>query len=182
MPVNKKVVEIPEGIEVKQERNELVVKGKKGGLSRVFNHPLVRLYIKGNKIIVSTEEKNRKILAVLGTWTAHINNMFIGVEKGFEAKLKMVYTHFPVKMSVEGNEFIVSNFMGEKKPRKTKLPEDVEVKIQKDDVTITGINKETVGLAAAKIEQLTVVRGYDRRVFQDGCYLVEKAHPIEENN
>ncbi|MBL7206225.1 MAG: 50S ribosomal protein L6 [Candidatus Aenigmarchaeota archaeon] len=179
--IAKKEIVIPEGIDVKQEGKKVAVKGSKGEIERIFNHPLVKLSVKGNNIKISTEEKNKKIKAILGTWAAHLNNMLAGVEKGFEAKMKMVYTHFPVKLSTESNEFIINNFMGEKKPRKVSLPEGVDVKIQKDEVVISGINRDTVGQAAAKIEQLTIVRGYDRRVFQDGCWLTQKAKEIEHD-
>ncbi len=173
-----KILKIPEGVEMRQEGNNIAVKGPKGELKRTFRHPDVGLKISGREIKISTESKRRKVLAIVGTWVAHLGNMLAGVQKGYEAKLKMVYSHFPTKLGMEGRKFVVSNFLGEKKPRSVEISEDVKIDIKKDDVTVSGTDKEQVGQAALKIEQITKITKYDRRVFQDGCYLVKKAAPI----
>ncbi|MFQ6073567.1 MAG: 50S ribosomal protein L6, partial [Methanosarcinales archaeon] len=64
--------------------------------------------------------------------------------------------------------------LGEKKPRFAKILENVEVKIDGDEVIITGINIEDVGLTAANIEQATRIKRRDPRVFQDGIYLINR--------
>ena len=55
-----------------------------------------------------------------------------------------------------------------------KMVEGVKVEVKGQDITLTGVSKERVGLCAAQIEQLCRVRGRDRRVFQDGVYIIEK--------
>lgn len=112
---------------------------------------------------------------MVGTIRAHINNMIKGVTEGFTYKLKIRYAHFPMKVSVKGNEVIIENFLGEKHPRRARIMEGVTVKISGEDVIVTGIDKEKVGQTAANIEQATRIKGRDPRVFQDGIYIVEKA-------
>ena len=72
------------------------------------------------------------------------------------------------------DELIINNFLGERKPRSARILPGAKVEIGKDEVSITGIDKEQVGQTMANIEQATKVRGFDIRIFQDGIYLVEK--------
>lgn len=174
-----KIVEIPEGVEVVKERNTLVLKGPKGEIKRDFFNPDIKIEKKDNTIKISTDSERRKDKALLGTWRSHIQNMATGVSKGYEAKLKIVYSHFPMKFIVKGEEIHIENFLGERKTRVCKIIPGSEVKNEKDIVIVTGIDKEIVGQTAANIETLSKVKGFDKRVFQDGIYLIEKTHPVE---
>ena len=101
--------------------------------------------------------------------------MVRGVTDGFTYNLKAVYSHFPMTLAVKGNKFVVNNYFGEKVPRSAEIIQGVEVKVNnKTDVVVTGINKENVGQTAANIERCVTVKKRDRRVFQDGIYLVGK--------
>ena len=105
-----------------------------------------------------------------------MNNMVKGVTEGFTYTLKALYSHFPMTLAVKGNELVVNNYFGERVPRSAKILNGVEVKIQnKTEVIVSGIDKEAVGQTAANIERSTTVKKRDRRVFQDGIYLIEKA-------
>jgi large subunit ribosomal protein L6 len=177
-----KTVEIPEGIDVSRDGNLLVVKGNKGELSRVFKDARIKISIENSTVRVSSEEERRKPKALVGTWAALIRNMIGGVQSGWEARLKVVYSHFPVKFSTEGNTFVIQNFLGEKNSRKAKIIEGTQVKAEKDEIIITGIDREKVGQTAANIEIAAKVTGFDRRVFQDGCHLMQKAARISEEH
>ena len=169
-----KIVEIPEGINAGMDGNKLVVSGPKGQLERIFKHHIVKMGVKDNQIRISSGEDRRKSKALVGTWTALARNMVSGVNHEWEARLKSVYSHFPMKLGVEGEKFVIQNFLGEKSPRSAKIIEGTNVKIEKDEIIITGTDREKVGQTAANIEIAAKVVGYDRRVFQDGCYLVQK--------
>ena len=83
--------------------------------------------------------------------------------------------HFPITTKIEGNEFIIKNFLGERKDRKAKILPGVEVKVDGEMITLEGSDKEKTGQTAANIEQATKVRNKDRRIFQDGIFMLEKA-------
>ena len=124
--------------------------------------------------MVETFFADRRKKALVGTIASHIENMIIGVTKKFYYKLKIIYTHFPVNVRIEGDTLYIENFLGEKAPRKAKILSGVDVKLSKDEITLEGIDIEKVGQTAANIEQATKVRGRDRRVFIDGIYIYEK--------
>jgi len=172
-------VRIPEGVEVSIEGMRVKVKGPKGELERDFSHArnvLIRLDEdeEGKKVVVEAYFANRRVKALVGTIAAHIENMITGVTKGFRYKLKIIYSHFPVTVKVQGDKVIIENFLGEKAPRVAKILPGVTVEVQKDDVIVEGIDIEAVGQTAANIEQATKVKDKDRRVFIDGIYIYEK--------
>ena len=167
-------VEIPEGVKVEVERGKVIVEGPKGKLERELYHPRILIEKKDNKVEVKCEFARRKEKALVGTFAAHIRNMIKGVTEGFVYKMKVVYSHFPIKVNVKGNEVIIENFLGEKHPRKAKIFGNVKVSIKGDEIILEGINIEEVGQTAANIEDATKVKYRDVRVFQDGIYIVAK--------
>jgi large subunit ribosomal protein L6 len=173
--VIKEHITIPNNVKIAITNKTVTVTGEKGTLSKHLAHPEIDIQLKDNIVnincIRSSTKKNK---ALVGTFTAHITNMITGVTQGFEYKMKTVFSHFPIKTSVEGSEFIIQNFLGERSPRRAKILEGVEVTINGDDVVVSGINKESVGQTAANIERATAVKHRDIRVFQDGVYIVSK--------
>ena len=167
-------ISIPEGVQASIEGREIIVKSGDKENRRLIKAKHVDVRIEDGSIIVSTNSVKKVDAAILWTVAGHIKNLIKGVNEGITYKLKMVYSHFPVTVKVEGDTFSVENFLGEKTPRTIKLLPGVQVDIQGADITLTGINKETVGQTAAQIEQLCKVRKLDRRIFQDGLYIVEK--------
>lgn len=167
-------VEIPEGVAVKMDGPKISVKGRLGEVSRELSHLHVAMVTEGGKIVVRTESDRKKDKALVGTFAAHIRNMISGVTNGFEYKMKCVYAHFPIKMSVKGKEFIVENMLGENKPRRTQIVGDTKVAIAGEVVTLTGIDLEQVSQTAANIELMTRIKDRDPRRFQDGIYIIQK--------
>ena len=169
----KKTVDIPEGVDVTIEGNNTVqVKGEKGELSRSFPHPMVEIKKSDGVVEVNCRSSRRRDVAFAGTCAAHIANMIKGVKDGFEYRMKVVYSHFPIKTVVENNEFLIHNFLGERTPRRAVILDGVEVEVKGEDIFVRGINKENVGQTVANIEHATKVKNRDIRVFQDGIYRV----------
>lgn len=173
-----RIIEIPTDIQVEIDNFKIKVKGPKGNLEKDFYSPLFRRDIliqkNDNKIVISSKSEKRKIKAMLGTIESHLNNMFLGLKEGYTAKLKMVYMHFPFTVKVSGKEVLVNNFLGEKTPRKAKVIGDCKVDIQEDEIVVSGISKEDVGQTASQLEHATWIKQRDRRVFQDGLFIIKK--------
>ncbi len=167
-------VEFPKGVTWKLEGSTLKVKGPKGELSRAFVHPVVRLESLSGKLFVRAKDARKRDRALAGTWGAHIRNMALGAHKGHEYKMKIVYSHFPIKAGAQGSEFVIENFLGESHPRKVKIRGATKVAVEGDKVTVFGPDLEAVSGTAANIEQGTKIRGFDPRVFQDGIYITSK--------
>ena len=168
-------VEIPPGVDVTLDGGVLTVSGPKGTLVRDMRFPQIEIAVEGDKVVVSTASDKKRILAMTGTLEAHAKNMIQGVVDGYEYRMKVVYSHFPIQLKQQGNRLEINNFLGEKQPRIAKIIEGVTVKLGNDEVTLTGIDKEKVGNTAANIEHATRITKRDPRVFQDGIYITERA-------
>ncbi len=171
-----RTIEIPQDVNVGVEGFRVNVSGSRGKVEKDFASPLFMNEIKiskdGGKITVSCDSKKRRIKSMAGTIESHINNMINGVINGYVYKLKIVFMHFPMTVKTSGRDVLVQNFLGEKSMRKAEVAGDVKVEIKDDEITVTGYNKEDVGQTAANIERATKISARDRRVFQDGIFLV----------
>ena len=174
MAMVEKRVEIPEGIDVSLEESVVIVKGPKGEIKKTMKYPGVIMRKDGNEVVIEADNPKKRQWAIIGTYSAHTKNMIKGASVGFEYKMKVIYSHFPMSIKVEQNTISVENYLGEKIPRKTSIMGDCEVKVKGTEVMISGKNIEEVGQTAANIEQLTKVKNRDPRVFQDGIYLIER--------
>lgn len=186
VPVKELEVDVPADVDVSVQDDVVTVRGPRGELSRRFKHPKLSLRVgplsdgDGEEgFIVRVDRPRRKDEALAGTWASHVRNMIDGVTRGYEAEMRIVYSHFPIKAKVEGDRFLVQNFLGERHPRHARIQPGVEIEVQGDTVTLAGSDKEAVGQTAATIERITRIRGYDTRVFQDGIYIVQKPRPVE---
>lgn len=168
-------IEIPSDVEANIEGDVLIIKGKEGENCRSFNMKNIDFKKQDNKLILQNKKATKKEKKMINTIAAHIRNMIKGVQEKFEYKLKIVFSHFPITVELKGNVAIINNFLGEKIPRSSKIPEKVDIKIDKDIITITSHDKELAGQAAANFEKNTRIRMKDRRIFQDGIFITNKA-------
>ena len=169
-------VEVPEGVEVEISGMKVRVRGPKGELERDFSHARgVHLRKEDGKVVVEAFFANRRKKALVGSIASHIENMITGVTKGFRYKLKIIYSHFPISVKVEGDRVVIEKFLGERAPRYAKIVSPrVKVSVKGEDVIVEGIDIEEVGQTAANIERAAWISSFDRRVFVDGIYIYEK--------
>ena len=140
-----------------------------------YNPVYITLNKTGNAIELVPKNTKKRTKAVVNSTEKHIINAIKGLNKEYVYKLTIVYSHFPITVKVEGNDVVVSNFLGEKKPRKTKVLAGCKVEVKGRDIIVKGHDKYKAGQTAGNIEKATRVVGRDFRIFDDGCYIVEKA-------
>jgi len=173
-----KEIEIPESVQAEIKGGVIIIKKEDNELKRKYAGFSIKKEDK--KLVLYDKKATKRERKMIMTTLAHIKNMIKGLEEGFEYKLEICSVHFPmnVEYNKDKNEFIIENFLGETKPRVIKLPENVEVKIDSNIITINSHDKEAAGLAAAVIERLSKVKGKDRRIFQDGIYIISKSGKV----
>jgi large subunit ribosomal protein L6 len=167
-------VPCPEGVQAQVSESVLSVTGTKGTVTRNFLHPRVVIGVENNEVQFVAKKYTQNEKKIMNTFKAHVNNMFKGVTEGHEYQLKICSGHFPMNVSLKGKTFEVKNFIGEAVPRHLTIKDGAEVKINGDIIVVTGIDKELVAQTAASIETLTRRNGFDRRIFQDGIYIINK--------
>ena len=169
-------IEIPEGVSVDVDGMTVTVTGPLGTLRRTFNNPGIAIEKQDGKVIVRALSHKRKAKANAGTVGAHIRNMIKGVQKEWVYKLRVVYSHFPIKVTLKGDVVEIVNFLGAKTPRYARVMPGAKVEIKGQEIIVRSINKEAAGQTAANIELATKLGpDFDPRKFQDGIYIVEKA-------
>ena len=171
-------IALPEGASASIAGDVITVSKDGQSLSREFRHHKVEVRAVNGDLEVFVNLPRRSDKALAGTWAAHLRNMALGIDEGFEYRLKAVFSHFPMSLKVDGKQMIINNLFGEKVPRVAKLPwspAEVEVRVEnKTDVVVKGADREKVGQTAANIERACRIKKRDRRVFQDGIYIISK--------
>ena len=107
-----RTIAVPEGVSVTLDGTTLTVKGPKGELSRNFAHPSVAVAVADGHAVVSCEYPKTQEKAMVGTFAAHIRNMIHGVTEGYTYGMKVVYSHFPMKVTVKGDQVEIGNYLG----------------------------------------------------------------------
>ncbi len=176
-------LEIPDEVSAEVDHLDLTVEGPNGSVTRRLWYPDVSVSVDSvttedgetvDGVVIESERDDAKTMSTLGTFETHVENMFYGVTEGWEYKMEIFYSHFPMQVSVQGDDIVIENFLGERAPRRTTIHGETDVSVDGEHVTLTGPDIEAVGQTAADIEQLTRVTDKDIRVFQDGVYITAK--------
>jgi large subunit ribosomal protein L6 len=167
-------IEVPEGCTATYENRVLTVKGSSGEVSRKIFHPKISISVTNDGVLMSIPVATQREKRHMYSLRAHIRNMMRGAAEGHTYKLKVCSGHFPMNVSVSADTLTVKNFLGEAVPRVCKLKDNVKVKLDGDIIEITSADKELAGTQASDIEQLTRITNRDRRIFQDGLFIIEK--------
>lgn len=144
----KNSVKIPEKIEVRIEGNKVSVKGPKGELA-LQAHPAVAVTQENDLVIVQKAHENAG-KAFVGLTRALIANMVGGVREGFTKKLELEGVGYRVALS--GNKLVMQ--LGFSHPVEVDAPEGITFQVEKNTISISGIDKELVGQTAANIRKL----------------------------
>jgi large subunit ribosomal protein L6 len=168
-------IEIPSGVNVTASMNVATIKGPKGEVVRKLNDPRIKVTADAKAVTIQTPRNTKHERRLINSFIAHIKNAFVGVQTPYKYKLKICSGHFPMNVSVQGENFIIKNFLGEKSPRTMKLKKGVTVKIAGDTIDVESADLDLAGQQASDIETLTHKKNRDLRVFQDGIYMIEKA-------
>ncbi len=172
----KESLQMPQGVQVSLVQKTVTLKGPKGELSQDISDPRIEVKLEGTAVRLQSKILSRHLKKKLKSYKAHILNKIKGVLEGYRYRLKICSGHFPMSVSIAGAEFFIKNFLGEKVPRVMKVKPGASVKIEGDLITVESADKERAGQIAADIEQLARIVNRDRRVFQDGIYMIEKAN------
>lgn len=148
--VGKQLITIPKEVDIRVEKDSIIVKGPKGELKQAIPF-FLNIKIKDNKLSLSVEDKKvKKQRALWGTLARLIFNMIVGVTEGFEKKLELVGVGY--KANIEGDKLTLN--VGFSHQVDFLIPKQVEAKVNKNIISISGINKQMVGEVAAQIRKI----------------------------
>jgi large subunit ribosomal protein L9e len=175
--VAEQLINVPRDVKVHIKSRVVTVTGKYGKLTKDFKHVPVDLKLVnfGRQIKCEMWFGNTKPRASIRTVCSQINNMFTGLRKKYQYKLRMVYAHFPINANIinGGKTVEIRNFVGEKVVRSIDMLEGCIIRTSevKDELVIEGPCLDNVSRSAALIHQSTLVKGKDIRKFLDGIYV-----------
>lgn len=146
--IGNRIITVPEGVTVENVNNVVTVKGPKGTLTQPMLKDIT-MKQEGNEITL--ERLNESAKAMHGTMNALINNMIIGVTKGYEKALEIIGVGY--RFNVQGNKLVIS--AGYSHPVEMKVPEGLTVEANGNtEITIKGIDKVLVGEFAANVRKV----------------------------
>ncbi len=147
--IGKQEIQIPAGVEVIQKDGVITVKGPKGTLTKIFRDDIT-VTIAGTLITLAIKRNDKFSKSLWGTYASHIKNMIAGVQTPYQKKLILEGVGF--KSEVKGKELHFA--LGFSHPVVVKIPEGITATAEKNNITITGIDKELVGSFTAGIRAL----------------------------
>jgi len=140
-------INVPSGVEVKLNGQDVSVKGPKGALDFTI-HELVQAKLDSNVISVAANKKTQSAVALSGTTRALINNMVTGVSTGFEKKLQLIGVGYRAKAAGK----VLNLTLGFSHPIDFAVPEGIKIETpSQTDITVSGVDKQLVGQVAANI-------------------------------
>lgn len=148
--IGKKPIEIPKGVGVEVDGNNVSVKGPKGELEKNFEQGMA-ISVEDNQIIVLRPDDQVKNRSLHGLVRSLINNMVIGVTEGYSKSLELQGVGY--RASKKGNDLMIS--VGYSHPVEVTPPEGINVEVPSNtEINISGIDKQKVGQFAAQIRSI----------------------------
>jgi len=147
--IGKRVITLPANTELTQQGVIVTVKGPQGELKREVN-PIIMVKVNGSEVTLEPKASTLESRALWGTYGSHIANMVAGVNKPFEKKL--ILEGIGYKSEVKGDKIVFA--LGFSHPVEVAIPSTLKVTAEKNNITVSGINKEEVGQFAAELRAL----------------------------
>lgn len=145
--IGKQLIEIPNGVEVTAVDGVLKVKSSKGELTQSLPE-VVTINIEGNQATVAIQDtSDHKQNALWGTFASHLKNMVTGLTDGFSKQLEVNGVGYKVALS--GKKLTLN--LGYSHPIDYQLPAGIDAEVEKNLITIKGIDKQQVGQVASQI-------------------------------
>lgn len=147
--IGKRGIALPEKTEINVSEGVITVKGPLGELKRPL-HPMIEVSVEGNQISLTPKKETIESRALWGTYASHISNMVSGVNKPFEKKL--ILEGIGYKSEVKGDKIVFA--LGFSHPVEVAIPAGLKVTAEKNNIVVSGSDKEAVGAFAANIRAL----------------------------
>lgn len=147
--IGKQPIAIPSGVTITVDPDVITVNGSKGSLTQ-FTMPGITVKQEGEEILVTRVDDIAEHRAKHGLMRSLVNNMVVGVSKGFEKKLELNGVGY--RMSVAGN--VVKMNLGFSHEVNYTLPQGITAVVEQNILTVSGIDKQQVGQVAAEIRAL----------------------------
>ena len=170
--VGRKPISIVKGVTITKKDDAIVVKGPKGELS-AHVHPDITIDVNPSEVLVSRHADDGAHRALHGLWRALIQNMVNGVTQGYSQKLEIVGVGYRAEMRGKKLQLM----LGYSHPILFGPPDGVTIEAPtQTSIMITGIDKQLVGLVAAKIRSFRPPEPYKGKgVKYEGEYIRRKA-------
>jgi len=160
--IGKQIITVPAGTTVSIDGSVFTAKGPKGELTRDFKTNLVTVVINGSEITFTKNVDSIESNALWGTVASHVRNMVLGVTEGFTKKLILEGVGF--KSEVKNDSLDLA--LGFSHPVKVPVPAGLTVTAEKNNITVTGFDKELVGSFTAKVRSLKKPEPYKGKGFR----------------
>lgn len=147
--IGKKAIILPQGVEAKISGQEVTIKGPKGTL-KVLVHKIVGIKQVDNSLILDIKKQDGSSKALWGLNRTLVNNAVLGVTKGYNKQLEINGVGF--KVAVSGKKLVLN--VGFSHPVDFALPAGIDAAVEKNMITISGIDKYLVGQTAAEIRAI----------------------------
>lgn len=169
--IGKEPITLPSGVKVAIKGSHVKVTGGKGTLERDIR-PEMTLKQEGDQLIVSPKGTSKRVMAFWGLTRSLLNNMVIGVEKGFQKKLIVEGVGYRAKVE----KAVLTLNVGYSNPVDFQLPEGINADVDKNNhITLDGIDKELLGLTAARIREIRKPEPYKGKgIRYENEYIVRK--------
>ncbi|MEZ0249126.1 MAG: 50S ribosomal protein L6 [Thermoproteus sp.] len=168
VPYAREELEIPQGVTVSVEKiglfdYKVTVKGPLGSVEKTFRNVPISISASDGKVVLEVFEARKREYAILGAIKGALNNAFLGVTRGWRYKLKIIYTHFPMLVKIQGSQLSIENFLGRKSKIVLEVPKGVKVQLQgKEDIIVEGVDRDVVSQFAANIERAVELHGDEK--------------------